>query len=871
VDEQLREFLMSFFEQVLMLDPRHGQRLQHLAMRLIRGDAAAEAELRDLMASRRREDPRGAYDDDDERPGHGRAPEKLYALKGSIAVARIRGVLVKSEREAQWYGGTSYERIRQTVAAFGADGSARGMVFRMDTPGGAAMPVETAAADIFTLSRAAARGKPIWAFGEDGHIASAGVYLASQCNRVLVTPGAWIGSIGTILMVADYSKALEEFGIRVNIIKSTDTKDIGTPYRPMTEKDREILQAEVDTYEAQFVAALVRGYGVDKAAVRGWQKVRGFVGQDAVAAGLAHGVRNSCEAVIAEMEKAVGGGAGGPIVVRGDAGTGGGGSQINAQAPDAESGGGAGGGAPAQAEPDTHIRGTQDMAADARNTGDGSDSNGGGGSGGTLAAPPENGKGGGAPKVHTDDSASDRMVLAAERTRTLAINERAARAANVEGATALRDQAIEQGWTADQFGAKLFDLMAEKKGPAGRGPDAGDESNRARKRSGLSMVLAARTTSGLVAALEDGGERAAKMARAVGFDDAAAALACYREACANGLRGHSLLYIAQNAVAASRGVNLERVMAMNPAEFMAAAFMGSSDFPSLLSNVANKSLLAAFTEMPVVWSQCCARGVAVDYKTRDITSLSEAPNFELIHEGRTPSEGKFADRKESISVDPYGKRFSFTYQMLRNDDLSAFARFTQLVGQAARRTPEDAFFALLALGSGLGPLMADGVRMFDDAAHRNVSTGAGLSYAAAQVDYTKMRSQVGFGANAAPLDIMPKLLLVPLALEFLAKDIANQQYVPGTAASPSSATQLNQLKGSFTPVASPRLTGTRRYWFADPALVPAVQVDFLDGQETPEITIINDGDPMSQRFQATMRGFGIAAVQYEAALTNAGQ
>ena len=68
---------------------------------------------------------------------------------------------------------------------------------------------------------------------------------------------------------------------------------------------------------------------------------------------------------------------------------------------------------------------------------------------------------------------------------------------------------------------------------------------------------------------------------------------------------------------------------------------------------------------------------------------------------------------------------------------------------------------------------------------------------------------------------------------------------------------------------SPRLSGTRRYLFAEPAVAPVIEVAFLDGNQEPyieqEMGFTVDGTRYKVRLD-----FGVAAIDYRGAVTNAG-
>ena len=65
------------------------------------------------------------------------------------------------------------------------------------------------------------------------------------------------------------------------------------------------------------------------------------------------------------------------------------------------------------------------------------------------------------------------------------------------------------------------------------------------------------------------------------------------------------------------------------------------------------------------------------------------------------------------------------------------------------------------------------------------------------------------------------------------------------------------------------MTGTRRYLFADPSEAPVLEVAFLDGNQNPYLELQNGFDVDGARYKVRL-DYGVAAVDYRGAVTNAG-
>jgi HK97 family phage prohead protease len=294
----------------------------------------------------------------------------------------------------------------------------------------------------------------------------------------------------------------------------------------------------------------------------------------------------------------------------------------------------------------------------------------------------------------------------------------------------------------------------------------------------------------------------------------------------------------------------------------------TSDFAVLLENVTNKSLLAAYaTSEEDTWRQFCGIRPVQDFKVHNLYRTGSFGSLDAVNEhGEYKSKAIPDGEKATISVGSYGNIIAITRKALMNDDLGAFNSLAVELGQAAARTIENAVYALLALNSGLGPTQADNSPFFDGTARSNVGAGAALSVAAIDADAALMASQKDPSGNKY-LNLQPYALLVPRTLKSAANLINEAEYDPDAN---YKVQKPNTSRGMFeVVVATPRLTGTRRYVFANPAVHAALAVAFLDGQEAPTVQS-REGWRVDGTEMKVSLDFGVAAIDYRAAVTDAG-
>ena len=323
-----------------------------------------------------------------------------------------------------------------------------------------------------------------------------------------------------------------------------------------------------------------------------------------------------------------------------------------------------------------------------------------------------------------------------------------------------------------------------------------------------------------------------------------------------------------------------RTSGMQPHEFVGAAFTGrdprmsmhaaitqtTSDFPILLENTMHKVLQGAYDTTPDTWRRFCHVGSVSDFRAHNRYRLGSIGNLDsLLENGEFKNKAIPDGEKASITASTKGNVINLTRQSIIDDDLGAFITLAQMLGRAAARTIEADVYATLALNSGLGPTLSDGDTLFH-ANHGNIGAGAALSVAALDADRVLMAQQQDVSGNDY-LDLRPAVLLIPVGLGGDARVINDAQYDPDTA---NKLQKPNKVRGLFSDIVdTARLSGTRRYLFADPSVAPVLEVAFLDGNQQPFLDS-QDGFTVDGVQWKVREDYGIAGIDYRGAVTDAG-
>lgn len=223
------------------------------------------------------------------RSGRGGEQRADAAAEGSvIAVISVMGVIAQHAHQVESIsgpGGTSTQRLGESLDAAMADPAVKAVVFNVDSPGGNVHGVQELADKMMGH-----RGKKPMIAQVNSTAGSAAYWIIANCDEIVVPPSGEVGSVGVYCLHGDVSGANEQKGVKYTFIKATDSpyKVEGNPYEPLAGEALAYRQAQTDSYMRDFHSGIARGRGTTVARVKAdFGKGRMMRAQDAVKFGLA--------------------------------------------------------------------------------------------------------------------------------------------------------------------------------------------------------------------------------------------------------------------------------------------------------------------------------------------------------------------------------------------------------------------------------------------------------------------------------------------------------------------------------------------------------------------------------------------------------
>ncbi|MCB9496902.1 MAG: signal peptide peptidase SppA [Fibrobacteria bacterium] len=217
--------------------------------------------------------------------GIGGATSNGFDTPASVSGPRVRVIRLE---------GTIMDprKVVQRLEEAGEEEDVKAVVLRIETPGGAV----GASQEIYQAVRDLDGRKPVVASIVNLG-ASGGYYAAVGARTIWANPGSLTGSIGVITQSLDAHALLEKIGVAQATIKSGEFKDAGSPFRPMTDREKALFQSMIDDVYGQFRSVVAERRGLGAAALDTLADGRILSGRQAFLSGLVDSLGTYSQAI----------------------------------------------------------------------------------------------------------------------------------------------------------------------------------------------------------------------------------------------------------------------------------------------------------------------------------------------------------------------------------------------------------------------------------------------------------------------------------------------------------------------------------------------------------------------------------------------
>ncbi len=156
-------------------------------------------------------------------------------------------------------GGPTADNLISALNGAFEDGNTRGVVLRINSPGGSPVQAGQVHDEIRRL-RAKYPKIPLYVVVDD-ICASGGYYIAAAADRIFVDKASLVGSIGVLMDGFGFTESMKKLGIERRLLTAGDNKGFLDPFSPVDPEQLAHARAMLGEVHGQFIRMVREGRG----------------------------------------------------------------------------------------------------------------------------------------------------------------------------------------------------------------------------------------------------------------------------------------------------------------------------------------------------------------------------------------------------------------------------------------------------------------------------------------------------------------------------------------------------------------------------------------------------------------------------------
>jgi protease IV len=198
---------------------------------------------------------------------------------GNVAVIPVEGIILGSDVSVFGQQIASSPTIVQFIEEANGNPTVKAIVLEINSPGGSAVASDEIGAAVKRST------KPVVSvIRELG--ASGGYWIASSSEHIVANRMSITGSIGVISSYLEFSGLMKEYGVGYERLVAGDNKDIGTPYKKLSAREKKVLQKKLDMIHDYFIQEVASNRGMSEQSIRDVATGEFYLGIEALELGL---------------------------------------------------------------------------------------------------------------------------------------------------------------------------------------------------------------------------------------------------------------------------------------------------------------------------------------------------------------------------------------------------------------------------------------------------------------------------------------------------------------------------------------------------------------------------------------------------------
>jgi protease-4 len=226
-------------------------------------------------------------------------PLQEYTLEGDatgkVLVVHIRGTI--SDVPRRRLVSTRPSMVQEVVSQLrkaAKDSEIKAVLLKINSPGGSATASDILYNEIVAFKEKT--GAKVVAAMMDV-AASGGYYILLPADYILAHPTSITGSVGVLFIRPDVAGLMAKIGVEVEVSKTGENKDMGSPFRPATAEEKQIIENMIDRLGQRFLDRIAEHRRIDSQRLKEISTARIFLADDALKLGMIDRVGYLGEAV----------------------------------------------------------------------------------------------------------------------------------------------------------------------------------------------------------------------------------------------------------------------------------------------------------------------------------------------------------------------------------------------------------------------------------------------------------------------------------------------------------------------------------------------------------------------------------------------
>jgi protease-4 len=174
------------------------------------------------------------------------------------------------------------------------DPEVRAVILKVNSSGGSVTATDILYNEIVTFKQKT-KAKVVVAMM--GVAASGGYYISLPADYILAHPTSVTGSVGVLFLRPDVAGLMDKIGLGVEVSKTGQNKDMGSPFRPATAEEKQIIKDLIDQLGNRFLDRIVEHRKIDPDNLKAISTARIFLADDALKRGMVDSVGYLADAV----------------------------------------------------------------------------------------------------------------------------------------------------------------------------------------------------------------------------------------------------------------------------------------------------------------------------------------------------------------------------------------------------------------------------------------------------------------------------------------------------------------------------------------------------------------------------------------------